>query len=286
MSLAVLEEVLTAAASVPLGLSLLSRYTPSAISSSSYYVAIHRIQTTLTLFLNLLLSTSSLSLEHALYLKLSLKPKDHQRQVHSLVVVTSVPRGALKVQQTILTLSFLAWTAQAWLSQRSSASSGTTALPALARALLAHLSLIVSAAVTLITLPLDGPSLRVNYLVTGLEALDQQSPETTGTTFSDERLNFAPIDIILPLLPDRRADGSVIQQDKTAPSPAAAAALKAASAQAGQEAPVPDAYGWLKVANTNKKRDVYVRKTPAGKGRGWQIKTEMADDHPLKSKSS
>ncbi|CAD6889814.1 unnamed protein product [Tilletia laevis] len=275
MSVSALEEILTSVLSIPVGLSLVSRFTPAAISSSGYYTQLHRIQSVLTLFIHLLLATSNLSLEHALYLKLSLKPKEHERKVHSLVVVTSVPRGALKVQQTVLTASLLALGAQFWLSRQPD-----LGVAQLARTALVHASLIISAAMTALTLPLDGPSLRVQYTLTGLESIYSQGPET-GTESSEERQCFAPIDIILPALPARSANGTVIPlpaADKKDPS------SRTTAAAAGEDE--PDAQGWLKIAATNKKRDVYVRKTAGGRGRGWELKTELADDHPLKGKTA
>ncbi|KAE8234256.1 hypothetical protein CF326_g701 [Tilletia indica] len=262
-----MEEVLTSVVSLPVALSLFARFTPAAISGSFYYTQLHRLQSALTFFVHLLLATSNLSLEHALYLKLSMKPKEHERKVHPLVIVTSVPRGALKVQQTVLAASLLALGSQYWLSYQPN-----SGIAQLARTLLAHASLIISAAMTMLSLPLDGPSLQVMYTLTGLESIYSQGYET-GTQTSEEQLSFAPIDIILPSLPARTADGKVLPMPDQ----------KSSSTQGQDE---PDAEGWLKVAATNKKRDVYVRKTAGGRGRGWELKTELAADHPMKEKAA
>ncbi|KAK0525422.1 hypothetical protein OC834_005183 [Tilletia horrida] len=279
LSLSAWEEVLTNLLSVPVGLSLLARFTPAALAASRYYRLLHRVQSALTLFVHLLLATSNLSLEQALYLKLGLKPKEHERRIHPLVIVTSVPRGALKVQQTILLASLLALGAEAWLS-RDPASS----LAQLARAILSHASLVISAAVTLLTLPLDGPSLRVSYTLAGLDSIYSQSPETTGAQSSDERLGFAPIEIIFPLLPERLADGTVVPLPEDANGASRSRSRSSEGGQTPEDA--PDAEGWVKVAATNKKRDVYVRRTAGGAGRGWELRLELAHDHPLKQQKT
>ncbi|KAL9934901.1 hypothetical protein V8E36_005977 [Tilletia maclaganii] len=290
------EEILTALGSIPVGLALLGRFTPLATSSSFYYTQLHRLQSVLTLFVHLLLATSNLSLEHALYLKLSLKPAQHARSVHSLVVVTSVPRGGLKVQQAVLAFSLLATAAAAWVSRQP------TSTPAhLARAILAHASLVLSAAMTLLTLPLDGPSLQVHYTLAGLDAIYQQAPETTGAFHASEREEFAPIELIWPFLPERRPDGTLGPRSQAAMSssiaakpaprsrrraaadPAGATTAEEAQMLAQAEQDEPDAEGWVKVAETNKKQDVYVRRTVQGTpGRGWELETRLGEGHPLR----